>query len=114
MSRIHPAATNNRSKTTLAKVEEDREEDGPTPNPNELTVWKRSSMSFQGTDGFTVFDRDGRLAFRVENYSRTKSFGGGGGDLVLMDGAGNGLLTLRPQVKINIHMNTLTTMISSN
>ncbi|XAR55697.1 hypothetical protein NMG60_11035865 [Bertholletia excelsa] len=56
-----------------------------------LTVWKRSSMSFQGTDGFTVFDGSGRLAFRVDNYSR-KDRG-----LVLMDGSGEVLLTLKPQ-----------------
>uniref|UniRef100_A0A7N0RAQ2 Uncharacterized protein n=1 Tax=Kalanchoe fedtschenkoi TaxID=63787 RepID=A0A7N0RAQ2_KALFE len=67
-----------------------------------LTVWKKSSMSFQGTDGFTVFDDSGRLCFRVENYSRYKhrSFGlyGGCGALVLMDGAGRPLLTLKPQM----------------
>lgn len=95
MSRIHPASTSSRAKTFLAKTVEAHE---GSPSLNELTVWKRSSMTFQGTDGFTVFDRSGRLAFRVDNYSRTRSFGEGGG-LVLMDGAGNALLTLRPQVK---------------
>lgn len=63
-----------------------------------LTVWKKSSMSFQGTDGFTVFDQRGRLVFRVENYSRKGQCAHGGGGLVLMDGVGNALLTLRPQV----------------
>lgn len=59
-------------------------------------------MSFQGTDGFTVFDEHGRLAFRVDNYSRKRGCvgagGGGGGGLVLMDGAGKALLTLTPKV----------------
>lgn len=64
--------------------------------PSVLTVWKRSSMSFQGTDGFTVFDQRGRLAFRVDNYSRKNSCLLGG--LLLMDGAGKALLTLKPQV----------------
>jgi hypothetical protein len=66
--------------------------------PAVLTVWKRSSMTFQGTDGFTVFDHRGRLAFRVDNYSRKSSCITGSGGLVLMDGAGNALLTLKPQV----------------
>lgn len=92
MSRIHPAAATGRSKPFLARGEDCEESLGPI----KLTVWKRSSMTFQGTDGFTVFDRSGRLAFRVDNYSRKKSWAEGG--LVLMDGAGNALLTLRPQV----------------
>ncbi|GFY93146.1 hypothetical protein Acr_08g0015420 [Actinidia rufa] len=50
-------------------------------------------MSFQGTDGFTVFDSCGQLAFRVDNYTRKD-----GGGLVLMDGSGNALLTLKPQM----------------
>lgn len=62
-----------------------------------LTVWKRSSMTFQGTDGFTVIDSSGRLAFRVDNYTRKECRGGGGG-VVLMDGHGKPLLTLKPQV----------------
>ncbi|KAK4268355.1 hypothetical protein QN277_025024 [Acacia crassicarpa] len=60
--------------------------------PCVLTVWKRSTMSFQGTDGFTVFDHHGKLAFRVDNYSRNNS------SAILMDGAGNALLTLKPQI----------------
>jgi len=61
-----------------------------------LTVWKRSSMSFQGTDGFTVFDPHGTLVFRVDNYSRKNGYG-----LVLMDGVGNALLSLKPKVRIH-------------
>ncbi|PKU78585.1 Protein LURP-one-related 8 [Dendrobium catenatum] len=34
------------------------------------TVWKKSSMSFVGSDGFSVYDGEGKLAFRVDNYSR--------------------------------------------
>ncbi|XP_028781247.1 protein LURP-one-related 5-like [Neltuma alba] len=60
--------------------------------PCVLTVWKRSTMSFQGTDGFTVFDHHGKLAFRVDDYSRNNS------TAILMDGAGNALLTLKPQI----------------
>lgn len=93
MSRVHPADQNRRGDMLLkGKAEEDAK-----LRPAVLTVWKRSSMTFQGTDGFTVFDHRGRLAFRVDNYSRKSSSITGGG-LVLMDGAGNALLTLRPQV----------------
>ncbi|KAI8559582.1 hypothetical protein RHMOL_Rhmol04G0185600 [Rhododendron molle] len=62
-----------------------------------LTVWKRSTMTFQGTDGFTVIDSSGRLAFRVDNYTSKECRGGGGG-VLLMDGHGKPLLTLKPQV----------------
>ncbi|XP_054790888.1 protein LURP-one-related 8-like [Prosopis cineraria] len=61
-------------------------------HPYVLTVWKRSTMTFQGTDGFTVFDHHGKLAFRVDNYSRNNS------TAILMDAAGNALLTLKPQI----------------
>ncbi|KAK4775898.1 hypothetical protein SAY87_023859 [Trapa incisa] len=99
MSRIHPASSaNSGTKTFLAEKASVVGHEGVSPSLNELTVWKRSSMTFQGTDGFTVFDRSGRLAFRVENYSRTMSSFGEGGGLVLMDGAGNALLTLKPQM----------------
>ncbi|XP_078168817.1 protein LURP-one-related 8-like [Carex rostrata] len=65
-----------------------------------FTVWQKSSMGFQGTDGFSVYDDTGRLVFRVDNYSRrqkclTK-------EIVLMDGVGNPLLWLRPQI-LSLH-----------
>ncbi|GJN13936.1 hypothetical protein PR202_gb00697 [Eleusine coracana subsp. coracana] len=59
------------------------------------TVWKRSSMGFQGTDGFSVYDAAGSLAFRVDNYSRRRKLFAG--ELLLMDGHGAPLLALRPQ-----------------
>ncbi|KAM3690097.1 hypothetical protein ACJW31_09G096000 [Castanea mollissima] len=103
MSRIHPAYQN-RSHDDKLTLKERSEEDTDQlqlqlVRPSVLTVWKRSSMTFQGTDGFTVFDQHGRLAFRVDNYSRKSSCNIiKGGRLVLMDGAGNALLTLKPQV----------------
>lgn len=80
MSRIHPSESNCNNLLRNEKA-----------SPCALTVLKRSSMSFHGTDGFTVFDENGGLAFRVDNYSR-KNHG-----LVLMDGPGTPLLTLKPQ-----------------
>ncbi|KAL5974903.1 hypothetical protein ACLOJK_031579 [Asimina triloba] len=90
MSRIHPteaAAGCTKRRTTSPP---------PPSGPTALTVWKKSSMAFQGTDGFSVFDGKGRLVFRVDNYSRKNRCMAGG--LVLMDGTGRALLTLRPQM----------------
>ncbi|KAF2288020.1 hypothetical protein GH714_003905 [Hevea brasiliensis] len=100
MSKIHPAEKRC-SQDLFLKEKERVVDDGDgyqhqRRNPCVLTVWKRSSMSFQGTDGFTVFDPHGRLVFRVDNYSRKNRYGGGG--LILMDGVGNALLSLKPQM----------------
>ncbi|RLM69104.1 protein LURP-one-related 5-like [Panicum miliaceum] len=57
-------------------------------------------MGFQGTDGFCVYDDAGRLAFRVDNYSRRRKLCAG--ELLLMDGQGTPLLSLRPQL-LSLH-----------
>ncbi|XP_062076165.1 protein LURP-one-related 8-like [Humulus lupulus] len=96
MSRIHPA---DESKKYCQKYWLNHGLNNHVDNDqglSVLTVWKRSSMSFQGTDGFTVFNNHGRLVFRVDNYSRKNSCVKGG--LVLMDGTGKPLLTLKPQI----------------
>ncbi|PWA68700.1 tubby C-terminal-like domain-containing protein [Artemisia annua] len=108
MSRIHPSSENK-----SGSHRGDHEDPLPvtvcsSPKYVTLTVWKRSSMSFQGTDGFTVYDHKGRLSFRVDNYSRNSlvrnslscsSLADNAGDaLVLMDGYGKPLLTLKPQI----------------
>ncbi|KAH7554624.1 hypothetical protein ACOSP7_027846 [Xanthoceras sorbifolium] len=95
MSKIHPSTSSgskggDNNNMLLREKEEDM-------RPCMLTVWKRSSMSFQGTDGFTVFDNQGRLVFRVDNYSRNSRRVAAAG-LLLMDGAGNALLSLKPQI----------------
>ncbi|OVA17154.1 LURP1-like domain [Macleaya cordata] len=89
MSRIHPTENRPTDETPLKEIVHH-------DCPSILTVWKKSSMSFQGTDGFTVFNHEGKLVFRVDNYSRTNRCLIGG--LVLMDGAGRALMTLRPQI----------------
>lgn len=61
------------------------------------TVWKRSSMGFVGMDGFSVYDANGRLAFRVDNYSRSQK------SLLLMDATGKPLLSLKPKVSRYIY-----------
>jgi hypothetical protein len=51
----------------------------------------------RATDGFSVYDAAGSLAFRVDNYSRRRKLFAG--ELLLMDGRGAPLLALRPQVR---------------
>ncbi|KAI3680622.1 hypothetical protein L6452_35395 [Arctium lappa] len=53
-----------------------------------FTVWKKSLLF--NCDGFTVFDSNGNLVFRVDNY-----VAGGNGAIVLMDASGHPLLTIR-------------------
>ncbi|KAI9380731.1 hypothetical protein POPTR_016G143500v4 [Populus trichocarpa] len=107
MSRIHPSDQSRCHGHLLFKNhklgsrtrplhddDDDKRSDQLSADPSVmLTVWKRSSMSFQGTDGFTVFDPHGTLVFRVDNYSRKNGYG-----LVLMDGVGNALLSLKPKM----------------
>jgi uncharacterized protein YxjI len=89
-NRIHPSSDAGRARrAAAAAAAADR-------SPAVYTVWKRSSMGFQGTDGFCAYDDAGRLAFRVDNYSRRRKLCAG--ELLLMDGQGTPLLCLRPQV----------------
>ncbi|KAG0468137.1 hypothetical protein HPP92_017465 [Vanilla planifolia] len=85
MPKIHPSETKNAKwKPTARKT------------TTAWTVWKKSSMSFAGTDGFSVYDGQGRLAFRVDNYSRKNKFLIG--ELLLTDSIGKPLLSLQPRV----------------
>ncbi|KAL4190116.1 hypothetical protein AMTRI_Chr08g210480 [Amborella trichopoda] len=84
MSRIHPG-----------KDKYSTEEQRATGPPTVSTVWKKSSMGFRGTDGFTVFDRNGNIAFRVDNYTRNSRCLTNGP--VHMDGTGAALFTLCPK-----------------
>ncbi|KAF7071654.1 hypothetical protein CFC21_076922 [Triticum aestivum] len=91
MSRIHPSDRGDGARRAARTAAERQRQQSAV-----YTVWKRSSMGFQGTDGFSVYDAAGRLAFRVDNYARRpKAFAG---ELLLMDGRGAPLLSLRPQI----------------
>ncbi|BAF29039.1 protein LURP-one-related 5 [Oryza sativa Japonica Group] len=92
MSRIHPSYQRQDAAAAAAST--------AAPRAAVYTVWKRSSMGFQGTDGFSVYDDAGSLAFRVDNYSRRRKLFSG--DLLLMDGHGSPLLALTPQI-ISMH-----------
>ncbi|KAF5782507.1 putative tubby-like protein [Helianthus annuus] len=60
----------------------------PTRGPLVLTIWKKSLLF--NCHGFTVFDSNGNLVYRVDNYAAgTKA------EILLMDATGRSLLTLR-------------------
>ncbi|KAK9070028.1 hypothetical protein SSX86_010427 [Deinandra increscens subsp. villosa] len=61
---------------------------GRNPNPVVLTVWKKSLLF--SCDGFTVYDTNGNLVFRVDNYAA-----GNKAEVVLMDASGHSLVTIR-------------------
>ncbi|KAK1437190.1 hypothetical protein QVD17_02978 [Tagetes erecta] len=61
---------------------------GRNVDPVVLTVWKKSLLF--NSDGFTVFDTNGDLVFRVDNYAA-----GNKSEVVLMDAAGHSLITVR-------------------
>ncbi|CAD6337602.1 unnamed protein product [Miscanthus lutarioriparius] len=95
-NRIHPSYASRGGRAhRAAAASSDRR-----PAVAVYTVWKRSSVGFQGTDGFCVYDDAGRLAFRVDNYSRRRKLFAG--ELLLMDRQGTPLLSLRPQL-LSLH-----------
>ncbi|KAL0914613.1 hypothetical protein M5K25_014976 [Dendrobium thyrsiflorum] len=92
MSKIRPSELRTERRSMAAK---------PTVNTAESwTVWKKSSMAFVGSDGFSVFDSNGKLAFRVDNYSRRNKYLLG--ELLLTDVVGRPLLALKPQI-LSLH-----------
>ncbi|RLM69309.1 protein LURP-one-related 5-like [Panicum miliaceum] len=94
ISRIHPS--DSESETTRPLQLPHRSGGDAWAAALRYTVWKRSSMGFQGTDGFSIYDAAGALAFRVDNYSRRRKLFAG--ELLLMDGQGAPLIALRPQI----------------
>ncbi|XWS61707.1 hypothetical protein CRYUN_Cryun07bG0149100 [Craigia yunnanensis] len=52
-----------------------------------LTVWRKSLLV--SCNGFTVIDSDGNVVYRVDNYMRRPK------ELILMDGSGKSILTMR-------------------
>lgn len=92
MARVHPKGVDLREPGAVVSTL------GEKPAPEEagaaasmLTVWRRSLL-FNG-NGFAVFDAKGNLAFRVDNYAS-----GSKKEVVLMDGDGKPLLTIRRKV----------------
>ncbi|KAJ0687167.1 putative tubby-like protein [Helianthus annuus] len=93
MAKVYPE-----SETTIPFVN--------TNNPIVLTVSKKSLIF--SCDGFTVYNSNGNLAFRVDNY-----FVKGNREIVLMDALGCSLHTVRRKCKSPIsvtkHVNILNT-----
>ncbi|CAH2074700.1 unnamed protein product [Thlaspi arvense] len=77
MAKVHPKGGKNPSLETGSEA-------------SVLTVWKKSLMF--SCNGFAVFDSNGDLVFRVDNYMH-----GNRGQILLMDASGKPLLTIRPQ-----------------
>jgi uncharacterized protein YxjI len=85
MTKVYPNAA-----SPLPKSSSNNGGSGESSEPNsaELTVWKKSLLF--NCDGFTVFDANGDLVYRVDNY-----MSGNKGEIVLMDASGTCLLTIR-------------------
>ncbi|MFS7987254.1 putative tubby-like protein [Helianthus anomalus] len=78
MTKVYPNAVIPQSATMTA----------PTRGPLVLTIWKKSLLF--NCHGFTVYDSNGNLVYRVDNYAAgTKA------EIILMDATGRSLLTLR-------------------
>jgi hypothetical protein len=91
MTKVHPnVAAAAAVAASLAAAAAEEEKKGQAVS---LTVWRRSLL-FNGK-GFTVFDSNGDLVFRVETYA-----GGSPREVVLMDADGRALLTIRRKVPL--------------
>eukprot|EP01018_Ginkgo_biloba_P004650 Gb_03357 [translate_table: standard] len=84
MPKIHPRVAPHYDSAASVIAERQLDE----AYPSTLTVWKKSLMF--NCNGFTVYDSFGNLVFRVDNYASHRM-----SQVVLMDGAGNALLTMR-------------------
>ncbi|XP_054782128.1 protein LURP-one-related 8 [Prosopis cineraria] len=84
MTKVHPNAA--AAASTSSNHEKTSSIDDEVPVA--LTVWKKSLLL--NCNGFTVFDCQGNLVFRVDNYSAQSK-----DEILLMDAAGTPLLTIR-------------------
>lgn len=88
-NRIHPKAYAVESTKSTVSTPADFQYPPPAAaHPAILTVWRKSLLF--NCKGFTVFDAKGNLVFRVDKYDKSNK-----GEIVLMDAAGNSLLTIR-------------------
>ncbi|CAD6268581.1 unnamed protein product [Miscanthus lutarioriparius] len=87
MAKVHPnaAVAAELATPTTNRAAADQEPEPPTV----LTVWRKSLLF--NCDGFTVYDANGGLAFRVDCYAAPRRRA----EVVLMDAAGAPLLTVR-------------------
>ncbi|XP_076906438.1 protein LURP-one-related 8-like isoform X1 [Bidens hawaiensis] len=85
MTKVHPKAF---TSSDQQRFLDETSTAGRNLNPVVLTVWKKSLLF--SCHGFTVYDSNGNLVFRVDNYA-----GSNKSEVVLMDASGRSLLTLR-------------------
>ncbi|XP_076959600.1 protein LURP-one-related 8-like [Bidens hawaiensis] len=89
MTKVHPkVVTSSSSHQQRLFGESETSNADRNLNPVVLTVWKKSLLF--SCDGFTVYDSNGNLVFRVDNYAA-----GNKSEVVLMDASGRSLLTVR-------------------
>ncbi|XP_076895981.1 protein LURP-one-related 8-like [Bidens hawaiensis] len=88
MTKVHPKAFTSSSDQQRFFGETETSTTSRNINPVVLTVWKKSLLF--SCDGFTVYNSNGNLVFRVDNYA-----GSNKSEVVLMDASGRSLLTLR-------------------
>ena len=88
MAKVHPNAAD--------PEQEDHHQQEP-PTVLVLTVWRKSLLF--NCHGFTVFDANGDLAFRVDCYATASSRRA---EVVLMDAAGKPLLTVRRRKRLSL------------
>ncbi|KAF5747704.1 protein LURP-one-related 8 [Tripterygium wilfordii] len=86
MTKVYPNAPPTPTPTPTASPACDCEEDPLQV----LTVWNKSLLF--NCKGYTVFDSNGNLVFRVDNYMSGSGFKA---EILLMDAAGEPLLTIR-------------------
>ncbi|KAG6503138.1 protein LURP-one-related 8-like [Zingiber officinale] len=109
MARVHPGARGielgDSGSVAFSKDGETAQEEAGAV-ASVLTVWRRSLLL--NGNGFTVFDAKGKLVFRVDNYAS-----GSRTEVVLMDGVGEPLLTVRrKRSSIALPLATLTQKLS--
>ncbi|GLJ37059.1 hypothetical protein SUGI_0750850 [Cryptomeria japonica] len=79
MAKIHPR---------VPEITENQRAPEEGAQPVSLTVWNKSLLF--NSKGFTVYDSNGNLVFRVDNYACNPT-----SEMILMDATGNDLLVLK-------------------
>ena len=90
MAKVHPNAAD-------PERRQPPHQEDPEEPPTVLTVWRKSLLF--NCHGFTVFDANGDLAFRVDCYATASSRRA---EVVLMDAAGKPLLTVRRRKRLSL------------
>ncbi|KAJ6426536.1 hypothetical protein OIU84_022184 [Salix udensis] len=82
----------------VAETEEVETKIGTDGKCTLLTVWRKSLLI--SCNGFTVFNSCGDLVYRVDNYIDRPE------ELILMDGSGKSILTMRRRKKLGVRIDS--------